>query len=62
LGVALAAAVAWPLRMLFLGVSPFDPMIYGVTALVLVSISLLAAILPARRAAGANPLDALRAD
>jgi ABC-type lipoprotein release transport system permease subunit len=43
-------------------VSPFDPMTYGVTALVLVSISLLAAILPARRAAGANPLDALRAD
>lgn len=62
LGVAIAAAVAWPLRMLFLGVSPFDPMTYGVTALVLVSISLLAAILPARRAAGANPLDALRAD
>jgi ABC-type antimicrobial peptide transport system permease subunit len=62
LGVALAAAVAWPLRMLFLGVSPFDPMIYGVTALVLVSISLLAAILPARRVAGANPRDALRAD
>jgi predicted permease len=61
-GVAIAAAVAWPLRMLFLGVSPFDPMTYGVTALVLVSISLLAAILPARRAAGANPLDALRAD
>jgi putative ABC transport system permease protein len=62
LGVAIAAAVAWPLRMLFLGVSPFDPMTYGVTALVLVSISLLAAVLPARRAAGANPLDALRAD
>src|SRR5262245_2844548 len=62
LGVAITAAVAWPLRMLFLGVSPFDPMTYGVTALVLVSISLLAAILPARRAAGANPLDALRAD
>ena len=62
LGVAIAAAVAWPLRTLFLGVSPFDPLTYGVTALVLVSISLLAAILPARRAAGANPLDALRAD
>ena len=36
--------------------SPFDPMTYGVTALVLVSISLLAAVLPARRAPGPTRL------
>ncbi|RXK56726.1 ABC transporter permease [Oleiharenicola lentus] len=45
--------------MLF-GVQPTDPMVYGVVALVLILVALLASYLPARRAAKIDPLVALR--
>jgi macrolide transport system ATP-binding/permease protein len=61
-GIALAATIAWSLRTLLMGVSPFDPATYGFTTLVLLLVSLLASFVPARRAATASPLDALRAD
>ena len=61
-GIAIAAAVAWTLRTLLLGVSPFDPATYATIALVLLGVSVLASFVPARRAAAASPLDALRAD
>jgi ABC-type antimicrobial peptide transport system permease subunit len=62
LGVAMAAGVARSLRTLLLGVSPFDPLTYGGTALVLVAICVLASFVPALRASSASPLEALRAD
>ncbi len=62
LGVAIAAGVAQLLRAMLLGVSPFDPFTYGATALLLVTVCLLASFVPARRASAASPLDALRAD
>ena len=62
LGMAMAAGVAWMLRTLLLGVSPFDPLTYGGTALLLMAVCLLASFVPARRAATASPLEALRAD
>jgi putative ABC transport system permease protein len=62
IGIALAATIAWSLRTLLMGVSPFDPATYGFTALVLLLVSLLASFVPARHAATASPLDALRAE
>ena len=62
LGVAIAAALAWGLRTMLLGVSPFDPLTYGRTAGLLVMVSLVAALVPARRATSGDQLDALRAD
>jgi putative ABC transport system permease protein len=62
IGIALAATIAWSLRTLLMGVSPFDPATYGFTALVLLLVSLLASFVPARHATTASPLDALRAE
>jgi putative ABC transport system permease protein len=62
LGIAIAAAIAWMLRTLLLGVSRFDPATYAIIALVLLGVSLLASFVPARRATAASPLDALRAE
>jgi ABC-type antimicrobial peptide transport system permease subunit len=62
LGALMAAAVAWTLRTMLIGVSPFDPLTYGGTALLLLAVCLAASFVPARRAATANPIDALRGD
>jgi predicted permease len=61
-GVALAAGVAWSLRIMLLDISPFDPLTYGVTAIVLIAVCLLASFVPARRAASVSPLESLRAE
>ena len=65
-GVAGGLGAAWILRrsiesMLF-GVKPDDPVTFGGVALLLGVISLLAAYLPARRAAQIDPASALRAE
>jgi predicted permease len=44
------------------GVKPYDPLILSVTLLVLCTAAFLAALLPARIAAGLEPMRALRAD
>jgi predicted permease len=62
IGIAIAAGIASRLRTLLLGVSPFDPLTYGATATLLIAVCLLAAFLPALRAATTRPLEALRAD
>jgi putative ABC transport system permease protein len=61
-GLAMAGAAAWGVRTMLLGVSPFDPITYGRTAALLLVVSLVAALVPARRAASRSQLDALRAD
>jgi ABC-type antimicrobial peptide transport system permease subunit len=45
--------------MLF-GVSPLNPLVLGLSGLFVVFTGLLAAYLPARRAAGVDPMAALR--
>jgi putative ABC transport system permease protein len=60
LGVLGAFAVTRYLTSLLFGVQPFDALTFGVVALALVVVALLAAVLPARRATKVDPLVALR--
>ncbi|MEO8200636.1 MAG: ABC transporter permease [Gemmatimonadota bacterium] len=61
-GAALAAVVGRAAVSFLYGVSPTDPVTYVLTALILLAASLLAAFLPARRAARVSPMNALRSD
>ena len=66
LGVAIGALVAFAgaraVDKLLYGVSPRDPMIYGIVALVLLAVGMLASAVPASRAARVDPNTALRAE
>ncbi len=62
IGVAIALAASQVLRGILLGVSPFDPLSYGVTIAFFGAVALLACWLPARRAARVEPMVALRGD
>jgi ABC-type antimicrobial peptide transport system permease subunit len=61
-GLILATAVARRVSGHLLGVSPWNPMAFGVVAAVLLATSLLACYLPSRRALSVDPLLALRQD
>jgi ABC-type antimicrobial peptide transport system permease subunit len=61
-GILLALALGRLLRSLLFGVGPADPLSIGLAAFVLGASALLAALLPARRAARVDPLIALRAE
>ena len=62
IGIAGALGVTRLLRALLFEVNPVDPVTFAVAALVLGSVALLACWVPARRATGADPLEALRAE
>ncbi len=62
IGVALAAAATRLLASLLFDVSPLDAITFGVMSFILIAVALLASYLPARRAAGADPMLALRTD
>jgi predicted permease len=59
LGVPLAYSAGRSLRTMLFEIPPLDPIAYGTGALLLVAVSLLAAFLPARRAARIEPMVAL---
>ncbi|HVT99065.1 MAG TPA: ABC transporter permease [Acidobacteriaceae bacterium] len=61
LGVLGSLAVSHLLVAFLFGVSATDPLIYTVTIATMFLISILAAALPANRAAGTDPVEALRA-
>ena len=65
-GAAIGIVLAlWSNRLLkgFLyGVSTSDPWAIAIATLVLVACGLIAALIPARRAASVNPVEALRAE
>jgi putative ABC transport system permease protein len=60
LGVAGGLAITRVMRSLLYGVKPWDPLMFAVTAILLVVVALLACYVPARRASRVNPLVALR--
>ena len=57
-----AMALAQTMRHLLFGVGPLDPPVFGSVAFVLLAVAAVACYLPARRAAGMDPLSALRQD
>jgi putative ABC transport system permease protein len=59
-GALAAVAIGSYVSSLLFAVSPHDPVAFAVAAAVLVAVSALACWIPARRAAGVNPLDAIR--
>jgi ABC-type lipoprotein release transport system permease subunit len=60
LAIPPAVALSRFLRSELYGIQPTDPVSIGVAALLLSGISLMAAYVPARRAASADPLEVLR--
>ena len=62
LGITGAFAVNRLIASMLFGLSATDPLTYSLVALLLVAVALLAAILPARRAAAVDPMTALRAE
>lgn len=62
IGLALSTGLTRLMSGLLFGVSPVDPVTYGAVAVALVVVSLVASYLPARRAAGVDPMTALRAE
>ncbi len=61
-GLAGAAAASTLLRSFLFGVSPFDPLVMIVATSVVFVLALIVSALPARRAASANPVHALRGE
>ncbi|HEU4563113.1 MAG TPA: ABC transporter permease [Gemmatimonadaceae bacterium] len=61
-GLVAALAATRVMRTLLFGVSAGDPLTFGAITIVLGAIALLAAVLPARRAARVDPIEALRAE
>ena len=62
LGAALSLATGRLIQGLLVDVSPHDPVTLAVVVLALLTVAVMAAVLPARRAARIDPVDALRAD
>jgi putative ABC transport system permease protein len=63
-GVAIGAMAAWSLsgwlRSSLFGIEPTDPLTYAMVAAVLLTAAAVAALVPARRALGVDPVVALR--
>jgi predicted permease len=62
LGLLAAVALSRVLGSILFGVSATDPLTYGVVAIVLVLVAATASWVPARRAAGVDPSQALRGE
>jgi ABC-type antimicrobial peptide transport system permease subunit len=66
IGIAIGLAVAFGVTRFFssllVGVSATDAFSFGATTLLLLTVALLATVLPARRAATIEPLAALRGE
>jgi predicted permease len=61
-GLAGAAVVTRVLQRFLFGVTPTDPIVFIIVTLLLMAVGLLAAWLPARRAANVDPMVALRCE
>ena len=61
LGLAAAALATGVLEGMLYGVQPLDPVSFAGGALLFGALALIASLIPARRAASINPVEALRA-
>lgn len=61
-GLAAAAGLTRLMTSLLYGVSPLDPLTFGSVAITLTAIAMVASYIPARRAAGVDPVVALRSE
>jgi putative ABC transport system permease protein len=62
LGVPAAIGAGWLIASQLFGVKPWDPLMLMAAVLLLALASLAASVIPARRAASLDPVDALRAE
>jgi predicted permease len=62
IGLLLALGLTGLMSTLLYGVSPLDPFTFVLVAIGLIGVALVASYLPARRAAGVDPMNALRVD
>jgi ABC-type antimicrobial peptide transport system permease subunit len=62
IGLALGAAMAQPMSVIFFDVEPSDPTVYAAIILTLGLAGFLACLIPARRATQIELVDALRPD
>ncbi|WP_109488776.1 ABC transporter permease [Occallatibacter savannae] len=62
IGVIAAGVLTQAMRSLLFGISPHDPLTYLAVPLILCAAASIASYLPARRAAGISPTEALRVD
>ena len=62
IGLAAAAGLTRLMKSVLFGISPVDPLTYTAVPLILIAATVLASYFPARRAAAADPVEALRAD
>jgi predicted permease len=60
MGLLLSLAMGGLASRFLYGVSRFDPLIFSVVPLLVMAVVLVACLIPARRAAGMNPMQALR--
>jgi ABC-type antimicrobial peptide transport system permease subunit len=60
MGLVLALLLGRTMKAFLVGISPFDPLTFAAVAILLTTIALAASYLPARRAAGMDPVTALR--
>lgn len=60
LGIVAALMLSPVMKALLYGVAPTDPLTYGAVAIALAVVTVLATYVPARRASGVTPVDALR--
>jgi predicted permease len=62
IGLGAAAALMRLMKTLLFGISPLDPLTFVAVPVILATAAALASYLPARRAAGVDPVEALRAE
>jgi predicted permease len=62
IGLAITFAVTSLLKALLYGVAPHDPLILGAVVVILLTVGVVASMVPALRAARVDPLTALRAE
>jgi ABC-type antimicrobial peptide transport system permease subunit len=61
-GMAAALALSGLMKSLLFGIGPRDPLTFVATSVIFVVVALVAAYVPARRAARVSPMEALKAE